>query len=427
MLPALLVRIHPVGPYRYGPGHGGIDRLDTLYRSDRLYSALTLAMRDLGFLDDWLDQTARAATPAVTFSSLMPYQAETLFAPPPSAFWPPAPSLVTTSTPVFLAKLRWNAARFVPLTLIESILAGEGIIAEQWFPDPESGCLLRRDRPSTSPFRSAVRKTAAVDRLSQSAVHVDRCACVEFDPAAGLWSAVRFVSEAAESVWRSRIEAAFRLLADTGFGGRRRSGWGHADPPQFQRGAWPALLVPKLARHVKEDVAAANGRPAMYWLLSLYSPAHLDTIDWTGGSYALTIRGGRIDSAIGAGTEKKAVRMVSEGSVLRARSEPLGLALNVAPDEFPHPVYRSGFALALRLPENGFAALQEQSVEQEIEDDLAAHPCPPAEPLLFETLESVPEIPEIELPAAPEEPEPVGTTHRPALESAHSEQRDAGL
>ena len=42
--------------------------------------------------------------------------------------------------------------------------------------------------------------------------------------------------------------------------------------------------------------------------------------------------------------------MVAEGSVLAARQEPTGAAVDVAPDNFAHPVYRSGFALALQLP-----------------------------------------------------------------------------
>ena len=47
---------------------------------------------------------------------------------------------------------------------------------------------------------------------------------------------------------------------------------------------------------------------------------------------------------------KKTVRMVSEGCVLASHIEPVGAAVDVAPDGFAHPVYRSGLALSLRLP-----------------------------------------------------------------------------
>jgi hypothetical protein len=41
---------------------------------------------------------------------------------------------------------------------------------------------------------------------------------------------------------------------------------------------------------------------------------------------------------------------VAEGSVLVASAEPRGSAADVAPDGFPHPVYRAGFALAIPIP-----------------------------------------------------------------------------
>ena len=37
--------------------------------------------------------------------------------------------------------------------------------------------------------------------------------------------------------------------------------------------------------------------------------------------------------------------------MLSARQEPVGRAVDVAPDGFAHPVYRAGFSLSLKLPE----------------------------------------------------------------------------
>ncbi len=289
MQPAVLIRLRPRGPWRYGPGNGGQDRVDTLYRSDRLYSAVTIAMRQLGFLEEWLDATARASRPAVAFSSLFPYQAETLFAPPPASLWPPPSSLVSAPSPVFLSKTRWNAARFVPLSVIEAILGGQNILAEQWIPDAESGCLLRRDRPNSSPFHIVVRGGIAVDRLTHSSVHVTSSACVEFAAGSGLWAVAQYADSGAESTWGDRVKAAFRLLADSGFGGRRSSGWGQAEEPEFQQGAWPAVLMPKLGRALRNAQQGQNGgaESAQYWLLSLYSPSSADSIDWAEGDYRL--------------------------------------------------------------------------------------------------------------------------------------------
>jgi len=351
MQPAVLIRLRPSGPWRYGPGDGGEDRVDTMFRSDRLYSAVTIAMKQLGFLEEWRDATARAATPVVAFSSLFPFQAETLFAPPPATLWPPPTSLVTTTSPVFLAKIRWSAAHFVPLSLIESVLAGQSILADQWIPDAESGCLLRRDRPTSSPFRVLTRSGAAVDRITHSAVHVAASACVEFEPGSGLWTVARYADAAAETAWRGRVEGAFRLLADTGFGGRRSSGWGRTEAPQFEPGTLPGLLMPKLGRALGNGGNGnADAGTSLYWLLSLYSPAGTDAVDWSGGDYQLVSRGGHIESASASSTKKKSARMISEGSVLAANVEPAGAVVDVAPDGFEHPVYRSGLALALKLP-----------------------------------------------------------------------------
>jgi len=351
MQPGLLIRLRPLGAWRYGPAEGGDDSVDTLYRSDRLYSAVTLAMQRLGYLDEWLNATAHAAKPAVVFSSLYPFQADTLYAIPPATLWPPPPALLHSPSPVFLTKIRWKTARFVPLSVIDSLITGQPILADQWLPDPESGCLLRRDRPSASPFRVVVRSTSAVDRVTRTGDESKSLACVEFEPTAGLWTVARFADSASEQTWSPRLQAALRLLSDSGFGGGRSKGWGQTQTAEFQTGSWPALVLPKLGRHLRTAPAAESDQASgLFWLLSLYSPAAADKVDWSGGNYSLSARGGRVESHAGHGAAKKTVRMVAEGCVLSSHAEPVGAAVNVAPDGFAHPVYRSGLALSLRLP-----------------------------------------------------------------------------
>ena len=332
-------------------------------------------MDQLGYMPEWLDENTH--DPGMTFSSLFAFLGDTLFAPPPSTLWPPPLALLTTPSPTFLTKIRWGAARFVPLSLIDSLLTGQPILADQWLPDPESGCLLRRDRPSASPFRISMRGGAAVDRISRRGGEAHSSACVEFEPGSGLWAVVRFRDASVESFWRSRIEAAFRLLADSGFGGGRTKGWGKAYAPEFQRGSWPGLLLPKTGRFTEP----VNGGTSLYWLLSLYSPAAGDTVDWTAGDYRLTVRSGRTESPSQSGALKKAVRMVEEGCVLAAASEPVGAAVDVAPDGFPHPVYRSGFALPVRLPVIE-ARKEVTAVEEEISSGRSRSASPRARALL---------------------------------------------
>ena len=107
----MIVLLHPTGAWRIGPDSGDRDRVDRVYHSDSLYSAVSTAMARLGLLEEWLDATARSPEPAVKFSSCFPFQGDTMFVVPPRSLWPPAAS----------AKIRWKGARFVPLSVVEDL------------------------------------------------------------------------------------------------------------------------------------------------------------------------------------------------------------------------------------------------------------------------------------------------------------------
>ena len=84
----LFIRLRPTGPWRIGPDSGDRDRVERIYHSDTLYSAVSGAMARLGMLEEWLDATAasiegRPAVPAVRFSSCFPFNGETLYVVPP--------------------------------------------------------------------------------------------------------------------------------------------------------------------------------------------------------------------------------------------------------------------------------------------------------------------------------------------------------
>ncbi len=320
----LLIRLRPVGPWRIGPDSGDRDRVDRVYHSDSLYSAVTSAMARLDMLDAWLDATARSAEPAVRFSSCFPYQGDTLLVVPPRNLWPPPPS----------SKVRWKGARFVPLDVVKSLAAGKALSEDGWTIDGPSECLLPFSSPPVpGPFRVSVRSSAAVDR-DGSSVAPHSTACLEFTPGSGLWCVCHFYNSVAQEQWTQPLTAAFRLLSDSGFGGKRSQGWGRTEMPEISDGL--------------EELHFSE--PGAYWLLSLFHPASSDTVEWSQGNYTLTTRGGRIESDARWGDHKKQTRMVAEGSVLVASAEPRGSAADVAPEGFPHPVYRAGFALAIPIP-----------------------------------------------------------------------------
>jgi CRISPR type III-A-associated RAMP protein Csm4 len=400
MNPGLVVKLRPAGPWRIGTDSGVRNRVDVIYHSDSLYSAVASAMARLGSLDEWLDATARNGAPAASFSSCFPFLDDIDFVVPPRTIWPP------TSPALMSARVRWKSARFVPLSVVRAMLAGEALDGNQWSLDGASECLVPAGRPG--PFRTGVRWSAAVDRLT-GAVERHSTACIEFRPGAGLWTVVSFQDEAAHTRWLEPIKAAFRLLADTGFGGERSRGWGRSEPPEFSEGTLPELVFgaapqkpapellapepvvteptppesevpiaaepvtalaplalglwpiapaqppepeapPIVAEPVTEPAPLAPNQPQAHWLLSLFTPAPEDSVDWGRGNYVVLARSGRVDSPAGSGELKKEIQMVAEGSVLCAAAPPRGAAADVAPDGFAHPVFRAGFALAIPLP-----------------------------------------------------------------------------
>jgi CRISPR type III-A-associated RAMP protein Csm4 len=312
----MIVRLHPTGAWRIGPDSGDRDRVDRVYHSDSLYSAVSTAMARLGMLEDWLDATARNPEPAVKFSSCFPFHGDTMFVVPPRNLWPPAAS----------AKVRWKGARFVPLGVVDDLVHGRAISEENWMVDGASECLIPQG--SQGPFRVSVRSGAAVDRHG-AGVEPHSSACLEFASQAGMWLMASFADD---EKWKQPVIAALKLLADSGFGGERSRGWGRAEVT-FADNDLPLL--------------AASDGPVGWWMLSLFHPSTDDSVDWERGNYALTTRSGRVESF---GDAKKPTRMVAEGSVLVARSEPRGTAMDVAPENFAHPVYRAGFAVAVAIP-----------------------------------------------------------------------------
>jgi hypothetical protein len=255
------------------------------------------------------------------------------------------------------------------------------------------------------------RSHAAIDRLG-SGVESHSTACIEFEPASGLWTAAAFHTEGAAREWKEALTSAFRLIADSGLGGRRSSGWGQIATFKVQEGSWPGLLLPRLARSKNGMADSSVDEKRDHWLLSLFTPATGDQIDWSAGSYSLTVRGGRTESSAGHGIHKKVVRMVEEGSVLSTESTPRGSAVDVAPDGFAHPVYRSGFALSIALPAVTFGAGLDESAQAESTD---------LEKALDEALRAA--AGELELPPpeqSEEKPEP--TNDHEAPEFGHTEE-----
>ena len=198
MNPGLVVKLRPLGPWRSGPDSGARNRVDPIYHSDSLYAAVTAAMATLGMRDEWLDATARQADgPAVRFSSCFPFLGELMLVVPPRSIWPPM-----GGAPITTAKVRWKSARFIPLNLVGDLLGGRALREGRWTVDGPSECLLPTGR--AGPFRTSVRWSAAVDRLSGNAER-HATACLEFRGDAGLWAIVSFANEQQQARWSEPV------------------------------------------------------------------------------------------------------------------------------------------------------------------------------------------------------------------------------
>jgi len=375
--PGIVVRFRPVGPWRIGPHTGVRDSVDPILHSDSLFSALSCSMRQLGFLPDWLRDTAESSRPEVRLSSAFPYAGQNLYVPPPRHTWPPG----------IPGKVRWKAARLIPLSLTPVLLRDEDPDQERWAADPVSLCLLPVGKHGVSqpPFRIGLRSTAPVDRITGTSSEAHLSACLEFTPGSGMWCLVAFNSDEARERWSERIRAAFRLLADSGIGGERSRGWGRSRQPQFQD-----LDISEFLPSISSDT---EGEETAYWLLSLFSPGAGDKMDWHRGDYTVVTRSGRVENG---GELKQASRLIEEGSVVFAGESPVGAAVNVAPAGAAHPVYRSGFAVSVRVP------VRAQGVK-------------------YRSAFAVPE-PEPEPPPVEEPPEPEPPIEEPAPEPPEEEQ-----
>jgi CRISPR type III-A-associated RAMP protein Csm4 len=324
------VRFRPLGPWRFGPDSGARDRVDLIYHSDAVFSAVCSAMSQLGLAEEWLEATARSeTTPVARFSSFYPFQGETLLVVPPRSVWPPQEA----------TKVRCKGAKFVSFSVVEALLAGKGIDENRWAVDGESECLIPHD-VGRGPFRIALRSNASVDRLEAAKVESHITACLEFAQNAGLWTVVQFADADAAEKWEAPVRSALLLLADSGFGGERSRGWGRSEAPQWQ--PWFPPAAPEAAEDHTENA---------HWFLSLYLPSGDDLVDWKRGSYSTLERRGRIESSTRWGELKPPTLMIAEGSVLLAGTGDLrGAARDTAPAGFPHPVYRAGFAVTVPIP-----------------------------------------------------------------------------
>ena len=190
MNPGLVVKLRPAGPWRIGPDSGARNRVDVdlsqrfaVLRGHRR-PCRGWARSTNGWMPPRAARSARRCASAPAFRFWTRSASSCRRAP---SGRPPRRALMS-------ARVRWKSARFVPLGVVQAILAGQPLDENHWTVDGASECLLPAGQPG--PFRTGVRWSAAVDRLTGAAER-HSTACIEFRPGAGLWTIVSFADEAA--------------------------------------------------------------------------------------------------------------------------------------------------------------------------------------------------------------------------------------
>jgi CRISPR-associated protein Csm4 len=181
-----------------------------------------------------------------------------------------------------------------------------------------------------------------VNRVSDASniYHVGR---TTFAQGCGLWFGVQWL-QPGQNVDKMTYEQTFALLmahlADSGLGGERSYGYGAFTLTVAEDVIWP---------DVQKDAAAL--------LLSRYHPRQDELPGVLQGAYRLESVAGWLGSPAGADQRRKRLHLLAEGSLITWPDTPAGDVTDVRPTyenpagNVPHPVWRYGLALAVRLKE----------------------------------------------------------------------------
>lgn len=180
-----------------------------------------------------------------------------------------------------------------------------------------------------------------IDRLTNasSIFHTGR---LTFSQGCGLWFGIQWQPDSQQI--QQQLEAALDILADSGLGAERATGYGHFG---YEKLPTPLTLTDP-----------TPGQPSL--TLSRYHPANpaefkeVTGNDNSGTAYKLVSVGGWLYSPYQAAQRRRRLWFVAEGAILQATaSSTLGNITDVKPiyrdSEFPHPIWRYGVACRVGL------------------------------------------------------------------------------
>lgn len=360
-----LVAYH-LQPPRGGGFHFGREGLDLetsgeTFASDSLFAAMVAALTEIegahateAFLADWPTQD-RPTVPPFRISSLFPMAGSLPLLPMPRIRVNLGDTVDQTSGKT-LKKLA-----YVSPAILQRLMSDQPMQA--WLPDRDGkdsrGLLLHNGQvwiaAEEQQFLPADWRSSGPDALRQTRLwKTDRVPHVTLDrqtTSSTIYHVGRTTYAEECGLWlladikrhQETLENLLEHLADRGIGGRRSSGNG-----AFKRSSIPAPDLPSAAQSKR------------YLTLSRYSPTRAEIeagVLNESASYELVDIGGWLGTFQGTAQRRRRIRMIEAGSVLAAPAT--GQLVDVRPTyinpqgDLPHPVYRSGIALTIGLPDQG--------------------------------------------------------------------------
>ncbi|RLC91542.1 MAG: type III-A CRISPR-associated RAMP protein Csm4 [Chloroflexi bacterium] len=339
---AMAYPLRPRAPFHFGVRGVGVEATALTARSDTLFSALCLTLRELygrdgleGFLEQFPTAQEPNRDPPLLLSAGLPYAGKVRFFPRPFL---PVPGLEDDPT----EQKHQKKITLISETVFRAWVGGGDVLqyyerrnllhsGQVWVTADERAALADRFLDENTGW---VRMwtvgdvpRVTVDRVSSSS-SVYQAGQVRFAPGAGLYLLVVWRDDG----WRDRFWELLQVLGDAGVGGERSSGYGLFTPLKPQPVALPD----------------ADGTGRWVTLSSCWPLPGQEGILGPGTAYRLENRRGWMDSPEGRNLRRKSVHMLEPGSVLRTlpgQTTYGGLA-DVKPDIFTaHPVWRYGLAL----------------------------------------------------------------------------------
>lgn len=348
-------------------GSLGLEKTETYIPADTLFSAICqtwATFYDAASLTDFLNQYKEDnGTLPFTLTSAFPYAQNIYFLPKPLTL---RESEDTPEKVKADARKKIKKLQFVSANLFQHIVSGYHpqfsednritlngeevckINGEKVWVNPDEKALLREKKAKERNvkteevkadeidiWKTSTRPRVSIDRQTEesSIWHVQT---VQFNKNCGLWFAAKF--DSVET--KQKVETLLRVLGDNGIGGERNAGYG-----QFTFEPNTNFQLP-----ATED----SNQFVTLSPLCPKTPEQLEHLLKGNIAYNLNALTGWIGSS-GTHKKRKRVNMFSEGSVLNSYDdEPIGrLVDDLTPKDYPHPVYRYGYAWQIGIKVGG--------------------------------------------------------------------------